>query len=49
MSILDPLLAMLAWSGLIVAILLWTRIPVVIKLGQSAVREALGRAASENV
>ena len=31
MSILDPLLAMLAWSGLIVAILLWTRIPVVIK------------------
>ena len=31
MSILDPMLAMLAWSGLIVAILLWTRIPVVIK------------------
>ena len=31
MSILDPLLSLLAWSGLIVAILLWTRIPVVIK------------------
>ena len=31
MSILDPLLAMLAWSGLIVAILLMTRMPVVIK------------------
>ena len=31
MSILDPLLAMLAWSGFIVAILLLTRIPVVIK------------------
>ena len=31
MSILDPMLAMLAWSGFIVAILLLTRIPVVIK------------------
>ncbi len=31
MSILNPMLAMLAWSGLIVAILLSTRIPVVIK------------------
>ena len=31
MSILDPMLAMMAWSGLIVAILLMTRIPVVIK------------------
>ena len=31
MSILDPMLAMLAWSGLIVAILLMTRIPAVVK------------------
>ncbi len=31
MSILNPMLAMMAWSGLIVAILLMTRIPVVIK------------------
>ena len=31
MSILDPMLAMLAWSGLIVAILLMTRIPAVAK------------------
>ena len=31
MSILDPMLAMIAWSGLIVAILLMTRIPEVIK------------------
>ena len=31
MSILNPMLAMMAWSGLIVAILLITRIPVVIK------------------
>ena len=31
MSILDPMLAMLAWSGLIVAILLMTRIPTVVK------------------
>ena len=31
MSILDPMLAMLVWSGFIVAILLMTRIPVVIK------------------
>ena len=31
MSILNPMLAMLAWSGFIVAILLLTRIPVVIK------------------
>ena len=31
MSILDPMLAMLAWSGLIVAILLMTRIPTVAK------------------
>ena len=31
MSILDPMLAMMAWSGLIVAILLMTRIPAVIK------------------
>ena len=30
MSILNPMLAMMAWSGLIVAILLMTRIPVVI-------------------
>ena len=29
MRILDPMLAMLAWSGLIVAILLMTRIPAV--------------------
>ena len=29
-SILNPMLAMMAWSGLIVAILLMTRIPVVI-------------------
>ena len=29
MSILDPMIAMLAWSGLIVAILLMTRIPAV--------------------
>ena len=31
MSILNPMLAMMAWSALIVAILLMTRIPVVIK------------------
>ena len=31
MSILDPMLAMLAWSGLIVTVLLMTRIPSVIK------------------
>ncbi len=31
MSILNPMLAMMAWSGLIVAILLMTRIPVVVK------------------
>ena len=31
MSILDPMIAMLAWSGLIVAILLMTRIPAVVK------------------
>ena len=31
MSILNPMLAMMAWSGLIVAILLMTRMPVVIK------------------
>ena len=31
MSILDPMIAMLAWSGLIVAILLMTRIPAVAK------------------
>ena len=31
MSILDPMLAMLAWSGLIVAILLMTRIPAVVR------------------
>jgi len=31
MSVLDPMLAMLAWSGLIIAILLMTRIPSVIK------------------
>ena len=31
MSILNPMLAMMAWSGLIVAILLMTRIPAVIK------------------
>ena len=31
MSILNPMLAMMAWSGLIVAILLMTRIPSVIK------------------
>ena len=31
MSILEPMLAMLAWSGLIVAILLVTRIPAVAK------------------
>lgn len=31
MSILDPMLAMLAWSGLIVAVLLMTRIPAVAK------------------
>ena len=31
MSILDPMLAMLAWYGLIVAILLMTRIPAVVK------------------
>ena len=31
MSILDPMLAMMAWAGLIVAILLMTRMPVVIK------------------
>ena len=31
MSILDPMLAMLAWSGLIVAILLMSRIPAVAK------------------
>ena len=31
MTILGPMLAMLAWSGFIVAILLLTRIPVVIK------------------
>ena len=31
MNILDPMLAMLAWSGLIVAVLLMTRIPSVIK------------------
>ena len=30
-SILNPMLAMMAWSGLIVAILLMTRMPVVIK------------------
>ncbi len=31
LSILKPMLAMMAWSGLIVAILLMTRMPVVIK------------------
>ena len=31
MSILNPMLAMMTWSGLIVAILLMTRVPVVIK------------------
>ena len=31
MSILDPMLAMLVWSGLIVSILLMTRIPAVVK------------------
>ena len=31
MSILEPMLAMLAWSGLIVAILLMSRIPAVAK------------------
>ena len=30
MSILNPMLAMMAWSGLIVAILLMTRMPVVV-------------------